>query len=122
MQLDYAGFWQRVAAALLDWLILGIPAGIGAVVLLVFLPREEPQFCELPDGSVGLCDDTDHFILRAGQQVFQCLETDGGGTEKNDAHEVAPGYCSPPSGAGAAPAAGAATSPPPQRTLSVRKS
>ena len=56
LYLDYAGFWQRAAAAVVDWLIVAVPVGIGAVALIVALPREEPQLCELPDGSVGICE------------------------------------------------------------------
>ena len=54
-----AGFGSRLGAYLLDWLILGVPAGVLFVVLVLALPKElqdctvdgGPGVCEVPTGS-----------------------------------------------------------------------
>ena len=52
----YANFGQRLGAWLLDGLILGIPATIGFFVLIVVLPRGEPELCTDFDGDLAICE------------------------------------------------------------------
>lgn len=52
----YAGFWQRVGAAILDGLILGVPALIAFIALVLTLPREDRQLCTDFDGNLATCE------------------------------------------------------------------
>ena len=51
-----ANFGQRLGAALLDGLIVGVPITILFFVLGATLPRGEPEFCTDLDGNPAICE------------------------------------------------------------------
>lgn len=62
-----AGFWRRLGALVLDWMIFAVPGGSLSSAVQMVLPKE-PGVCKKDDGSTYACD-----VLTSGSEAVYGL-------------------------------------------------